>query len=374
MSSELLSFYRDVALAAQIAAVLFALQFSLIIFNQWRKQRTRSWKDIRLGWSIFLLFAAIHLIFFIISDFYVTDFAAPPAVKGTIERLFWLRLGYISLQIGLLVLTLAVNRIVTHRAFHFFTALSTAALALSIVLPHEILRFVALAIIGPAVVIELLLFTYFAVKTVKGRMRRSVGIFFISFIAVIVGYAFTADYATAILGPISFTIGALEIAAGCIVMGTVLPNITDFDEFNWWTAVRELYILSKDGVGLLSVDFSERRASTLDTESLLTTSGISGIRAVLKKIIGTEEEVQIVDQGTIKMLFAYSKQVLGVLVVTKPLETLIEKLTSFVTRFEVLYAGVLKDFDGNITVFAPAQRLALAEFTRTPETARTRVV
>jgi hypothetical protein len=212
------------------------------------------------------------------------------------------------------------------------------------------------------------------VKTVKGRIRRSVGIFFVSFIAIIVGYGFTADYATSILGPLSFTIGAIEIAAGCIVMGTVLPNITDFDEFNWWAKVRELHILTRDGVGLLSVNLFEERTSTMDTASLLMSGGITGIRTVLKRIIGTEEELQIVDQGTMKMLFAYSKHVVGVLLVTKPLETLIEKLTNFVDRFEVLFAGVLEEFDGKITVFAPAQRLALAEFTRSQETARTKVV
>ena len=205
-------------------------------------------------------------------------------------------------------------------------------------------------------------------------MRVSVGIFFISFIGVIVGYGFTADFAIAALGLLSYTIGALVIAAGCIVMGMTLPNITDFDEFNWWTQVRELYILTRDGVGLLSINFAERRTSTLDTESLLTSSGITGIREILKKITRTEEELQIVDQGTIKMLFAYSKHTLGVLVVTKPLETLIQKLTSFVTRFEVLFAGRLENFDGNISVFAPAQRLALAEFTREKEAALTRIV
>ena len=367
MSAEL---FRDIALSAQIAAMLFALQFSLIIFNKWRKQRTRSWKDIRLGWGSFLMLAALHLVFFTIADFYSVGniFGALPATP--IERVVWLRLGYLSLQIGLLVLTLAVNRLLEHRVFHFFTVLGLAAIVLSLVLTHELLRIVAFAVIAPAVILELLAFTYFAVKTVKGRMRRSVGVFFLSFIAVIGGYAFTSDFAIIALGPVSYTIGALVIAAGCIIMGTTLPNITDFDEFNWWTAVRELYMLTRDGVGLLSIDFSEGRASTLDPESLLTSSGITGIRTVLKKIIGTEEELQIVDQGAIKMLFAYSKHTLGVLVVTKPLETLIEKLTSFVTRFEVLYAGVLKDFDGNISVFAPAQRLALAEFTRTQEGAR----
>ncbi len=366
--------FRDIALSAQIAAVLFALQFSLIIFNEWRKQRTRSWKDIRLGWGSFLMLAAIHLVFFTIADFYSLGniFGAPPATL--IERVLWLRLGYITLQTGLLVLTIAVNRILAHRAFHFFSVLSLVSIVLSIVLPHDILRIVALAIIAPAVIVELLAFTYFTVKTVKGRMRRSVGVFFISFIAVIVGYGFTSDFAITALGPVSYTIGAMVIAAGCIIMGTTLPNITDFDEFNWWTSVRELYVLTRAGVGLLSVNFSEEHTSTMDTDSLLTSGGITGIREVLKKIMGTEEELQIVDQGTMKMLFAYSKHVLGVLVVTKPLETLIEKLSSFVRRFEVLFAGVLEEFDGNISVFAPAQRLALAEFTRTQEFTREKIV
>jgi hypothetical protein len=367
--------YRDIALSAQIAAALFAIQFSLIIFNEWRRQRVRSWKDIRLGWGTFLLMAGIHLLFFTIADFYTPGYVFQTLPPTSVEREFWLKLGYFTLQIGLLVLTLAVNRILPHRAFYLISIVSLASVILSIVLPHDILRVVAFAVTAPAVIIELLAFTYFAIRTVKGRMRRAIGMFFISFIFLIIGYMLESDYLVVdLIGPVSYTAGALIIAAGCIVMGTTLPNITDFDEFNWWSAVRELYILTRDGVSLLSIDLSEGRASTLDTESLLASSGITGIRTVLKKIIGTEEELQIVDQGTMKMLFAYSKHVLGVLVVTKPLETLIEKLTSFITRFEVLYAEILRDFDGNISVFAPAQRLALAEFTRTQEAARTKVI
>ncbi|MFX1474506.1 MAG: hypothetical protein ACFFCO_03370 [Promethearchaeota archaeon] len=374
ISSELLGLYRDIALSAQIAAILFAMQFSLIIFNEWRNQRTRSWNDTRVGWGTFLMLAAIHLIFFTIADFYSAGniFDALPATP--IERIFWLRLGYITLQVGLLVLSLAVNRILSNRAFHFFSVLSIAAIVLSLVLPHDILRIVALLVIAPAIIVELLAFTYFAVKTIKGRMRSAVGVFFLSFIAVIGGYGFTADFAIQALGQVSYTIGAIVIAAGCIIMGTTLPNITDFDEFNWWTAVRELYIVTRGGVGLLSVNLSEERASTMDTDSLLTSGGITGIREVLKRIIGTEEELQIVDHGTMKILFAYSKHVVGVLLVTKPLETLFEKLTSFVERFEVLFAGLLEDFDGKVSVFAPAHRLALAEFTRTQEVARRKVV
>ncbi len=375
MSLALIDVYRDIALAAQIAAVLFALQFSLIIFSQWRNQRVRHWKDIRLGWGTFLLMAAIHLIFFTIADFYTAGHVFQPIPPTSMEREFWLKLGYFTLQIGLLILTLAVNRILANRVFYLISIVSLASVILSIVLSHDMLRIIAFAVTAPAVVIELLAFTYFTIRTVKGRMRRSVGMFFISFVFLIVGYMFESDYFVVdLIGPVSYTVGALVIAAGCIIMGTTLPEITDFDEFNWWLAVRELFMLTRDGVSLMSIDFSEGRASTLDTESLLTSSGITGIRTVLKKIIGTEEEVQIVDQGTIKMLFAYSKHTLGVLVVTKPLETLIEKLTSFVTRFEVLFAGVLEDFDGNISVFAPAQRLALAEFSRTQETARTKIV
>ena len=72
----------------------------------------------------------------------------------------------------------------------------------------------------------------------------------------------------------------------------------------------------------------------------------------------------MVDQGDLKLLFAYGSRVLGALVCGKVLETLMLKLERFVESFEVLFSGVLERWDGDVSVFEPAYRMALAEFTK----------
>jgi hypothetical protein len=346
---------RDVALSAEVAAILLALQFAVVIFNEWRQLRTRRWSDLRMGWGSFLALAALHLVFFVVADFYT--FTTP-------DREFWIRLGYIALQAGLTVLSFTIERILPYRTFHVFSGICAAGVAFSVFLPHWVLQLIALGVLTPVVLIELLLFAYYTLKTVRGVVRIAVGSFLVAFLLVILGYGLTSDAAKSAWGEPSYAIGAIVLAAGCVGMGVALLNIPSFDEMNWGPAVRELYVLTRDGVSLLSLDFSKRQVSTMETDALLASSGIAGVRGVMKEIMGTEEEIRVVDQGTLKMLFAYGPHVIGVLVSTKPLETLVVKLATFVHNFELLFAGALDNFDGNVMVFKPAQRMALAEFTQ----------
>jgi len=346
---------RDVALSAEIAAILLALEFALVIFNEWRKLRTRRLTDLRVGWGGFLTLAAVHLVFFVIADFYSFT---------TADREFWIRLGYVALQIGLTVLSFTIERILPYRTFHVFSGVCAVGAAVSIVLPLQILQLIALGVLTPVVLTVLLLFTYYTLKTVRGVVRVAVGSFLFAFLLVILGYGLTSDAAMRLWQQTSYTVGAIVIAAGLVGMGVALLNIPSFDEMNWGTAVRELYMLTRDGIGLLSLDLSKRQVSTTETDALLASSGIAGVRGVLKEIMGTEEEIRVVDQGTLKMLFAYGPHVIGVLVATKPLETLVVKLANFVRNFELLFAGALDNFDGNVMVFKPAQRMALTEFTQ----------
>lgn len=342
-------------MSAEVAAILLALQFALVIFNEWRQTRTRRWSDLRMGWGSFLALAALHLFFFVVADFYTLT----PA-----DREFWIRLGYIALQAGLTVLSFTIERILPYRTLHVFSGVCAAGATVSVFLPHWVLQLIALGVLTPVVLIELLLFAYYTLKTVRGVVRIAVGSFLVAFLLVILGYGLTSDAAMSTWHEPSYTVGAIVLAAGCVGMGVALLNIPSFDEMNWGPAVRELYVLTRDGVGMLSLDFSKRQVSTMETDALLASSGIAGVRGVMKEIMGTEEEIRVVDQGTLKMLFAYGPHVIGVLVATKPLETLVVKLATFVHNFELLFAGALDNFDGNVMVFKPAQRMALAEFTQ----------
>jgi hypothetical protein len=346
---------RDLALSAEVAAILLALQFALVLFNEWRKLRTRRLMDLRVGWGTFLALAALHLGFFVVADFYTLTVP---------DRVFWIRLGYIALQAGLTMLSFTIERILPYRTFHVFSIICGVGATASVFLPHAILQVIALGILTPVVLVELLLFAYTTLKTVRGPVRIAVGSFLVAFLLVILGYGLTSDAAMTSWGDASYTAGAVVLAAGCISMGVALLNIPSFDEMNWGPAVRELYVLTRDGVGLLSLDFSQRHVSTTEADALLASSGIAGVRGVLKEIMGTEEEIRVVDQGTLKMLFAYGPHVIGVLVATKALETLVVKLAAFVRNFELLFAGALDNFDGNVMVFRPAQRMALSEFTQ----------
>ncbi len=344
------SIYRDIALAIYGATYLFGIQFIIHFISDWKKSKIANIKDIRIGWAGFIAFAVMHLFFFMMGDFYSSEAG----------REFWLKLGYFALLSGLSIFAY-IFEAAYKKTKYIFTIVFLTGPILSILLPHSILRVLALALYTPFLVVELILYLKFMLRYSYGKTRRSIMMLIFSFAIVLIGYAFIADYAIEYFGIGSYAFGTLLLGAGVIGMGQALLNIPSFDELNWDKMVKELYIMTRDGRPLLKIDF-DNIDEGINEETILATGGFTGIREMLKEIVHTDEEIRVVDQGNTKLLFAYSEQFVGVLVARKALETLYEKLDDTISRFEIIYGDMIKTWDGNISRIGPARKIVLASF------------
>ncbi len=344
------SIYRDIALSIYVAAFLFGIQFIIHFISDWKNSKIATIRDIRIGWAGFIALAVLHLFFFMIGDFYATP----------IDREFWLKLGYVALLAGLFVFSY-IFEASYKKSRHIFSIIFMIGTILSIILPHELLRKLAIGLFTPFLIVELYLYIKFMMRYAYGKVRKNILLFISSFIMILIGYAFMTDYAIDYLGLPSYTFGTILLAGGIIGMGQALMNIPSFDELNWEKMAKELYVMTRDGRPLLKIDF-EKPQEEMSDETILATGGFTGIREILKEIVHTDEEIRVVDQGNIKLLFAHSPHLVGVLVTQKALETLYEKLDDTISRFELIYGDMMENWDGNLSRMGPAKKIALANF------------
>ena len=344
------SVYRDISLAVYGAVYLFGIQFIIRFLSDWRHSKILNWRDIRIAWASFIAMAIIHLFFFMIGDFYATS---------ELEREFFIKIGYNFLLLGLTIFAI-VFEASYKKSHHIFSILFFIGFIATFLVSHTLLKVLAVAVFSPILIVELIIFSKFMLKYAFGKIKISIITLLLSFILVLIGYAFMADFAIESLGLISYTVGSIVIAAGIIGMGHALTNIPSFDELNWKDMITTLYIMTKTGLPIVKLNFQNVSENIQDSD-ILAAGGFTGIRELLKEI-SSKGEVRVVDQGDVKLIFANSEHFISILVTKKALGILYEKLDDLTKRFEMIYGDMITKWDGNMSVFGPARKIAAITF------------
>ncbi|MHA1651111.1 MAG: MFS transporter [Candidatus Helarchaeota archaeon] len=127
------------------------------------------------------------------------------------------------------------------------------------------------------------------------------------------------------------------------------------EEINWRDEIIHLYVISSGGVIMSDYSFAE----TTITDSDLLAGGISGVTTLLKEIVGSDEQLKIIDHEDKKLLFEYDtdQQFLVALLVNKDLNILRTKLKKLTNQIHSVFWETIKKWDGNLDVLAPIKTL-----------------
>lgn len=203
------------------------------------------------------------------------------------------------------------------------------------------------------------------------RLTRMLLIFIISFILMFTGNMLRADFVLnlfsesfiSIFGDVNDILYIRLLAGDAIVIASIFIMQFSFQEFpsimelNWSNYLFELHIASYNGIELFNKRFYEERGLKSGTHPDLMAAAFSGIQDIIKEITGSEENVDLIDQGNFKMIFEKTKHVIVILIVSEYLEIYRYKLKKLIPKVEEKYGKYIAKWTGDMSMFQDADEL-----------------
>jgi len=340
---------RDIALSFIVVAVVFSVEFALYFFREWHHSKNRTFNDLRFAWSIFLISMALNMSFFIMSDFY----------SSGEERLMWIKFGYVALFMGLTVFSNIQERALPWNTHGFFTILGISGIIGSLIIPHDILKYIAPFFYTPLFISLFAVFSAFILKRSSGVLRFYSFLLILGFAISITGYGLTIDIAVESIGVISYTIGAIFMVIGVVIMSFSVMNIPSFGELDWNKKIRNIILLSPDGHVLIHLTNRNAVVKTDDkSEKSFSGDALKGIINLIQEVTMDKDTVDVIDHGDVKINLLTGSSFELIVITTEMLQVVRKKMEEFTTKFENLYKDVLNEYSmDNLSMFKPAEAM-----------------
>jgi len=110
--------------------------------------------------------------------------------------------------------------------------------------------------------------------------------------------------------------------------------------------------------GIMMSDYSFTKTSGIDSPDLLA-GGISGITAILKEMVGSDQQLKSIDHADKKLLFefAYDNQFLVALLTNKDLNILRTKLKKLIAQIQAVFWETILRWNGDLDILAPMKTI-----------------
>jgi len=320
---DTLTLTRDLVLVLDAGVIFYSLLFVSTLVGQWLKSPLRKLNDARLAWAIFMGGMAFNTFSFIMSDFYFT---------GALESLLWVKTGYIAMMIALIGFFIAMEQILPFRTRNMFTISGIIVTSVTVFAPREWLTALALTASLIAFGMLILFFVYYLRATV-GEVRSSLRMITIGIIIGFVGYLLRSDFIYSSLGEAAYTLGALLLFLGLLILGIAVFGSPALDELDWTEQMLELYVIHDSGMLM----FHHKFVPTVNMDEHLTAAGISGIQSLLEEITQTTTGLNNLSIGELNILFAQGEKFTTVLIARRAYRVLLAKVQDFSSKFQLVF-------------------------------------
>lgn len=351
--------FREPLLILEALLVVIMTEIGIIYLRKVMSGKRASSNNMLVAWTQFLFCYAAVFALYIIADFYVSldwrtrvlNVSYMVAVLGAAlfayrtEREIGMKHHYFSILILALTGGIVLNSI--------FSFLSTSVYFTFIVW----LLFIALVILYIRKFTEL----------IPDKWRLNVYALIIGIIMVILGFGGTSDFMISLFQGFAIRfVGDGLIIAGMVFISILFIGVPSLAEFEWWTKIKYLNIMSQSGLSIAHFNFNQDKdAQSID--DLLMAGGLTSLSQVISSMVESEKKLDSVDHGELKLLFQYGKYLISVLVVSAPLVILRSKLRKVTETLEMLYQEELARWDGDLTRFPLLEQIVNVHFTSKAE-------
>lgn len=304
-----------------------------------------------------LLFLAVSRVFFIINDFYVY-----PVVYNFDDTIFKFIGGMIQAA-GLTLMVFVFEKMFVKKSHFFLTGISIAILIINflnliLMLPPNILSFINYSV----ALIIVLIFPYFffvLIRRTHGEIKKYMSLLLIGLVLYVLGITGGTKIAMDIIGLQVRLIADILKIFGLTTIIIGFYNLPTFGEFDWKEKLREMYIISSDGILIYHYTFS---SSNISTDHDLIAGGVYGIKEMLSEMTASKQKLHIIDHEDVKIFFEYGEFVISALICEEERRTVSFKLREFTREFESFFKTALKSWNGNLDLFQPSKALIEKHF------------
>ncbi|MFX0137150.1 MAG: hypothetical protein ACFFDN_26155, partial [Candidatus Hodarchaeota archaeon] len=307
------------------------------------------------GCAVLCLFLGIMFFLWGYYHFFIYEFG--------IEDFIIYKITILSGEFGFVGLLFFSEKLI-QRTKYAFTVIFLGSNFYAIIFLNTIstLRVYSYIFLGSIGVVATLILIYFIIAKTAGELRHQMSLIFIFMLGFFFFYLFN-NPSIAILLKVSKEVLALITYTGSIIMfiisGVILLGIESFSEYDWRENMKEFYIFTLDGINILHYSFDIK---VFSQDKTLITTGLTGVRDILKDMVESEHQLEVIDHGDIKILLEYSTNFMLALVVSLDLKIYRVKLKEFEAEFGSLFREVFLHWSGDTRFFLPAIKIVENKF------------
>lgn len=332
--------------------IFLCLELGLSYIMKYKNAPKNSKNIQELSYASLFLAYSLQWFWFIFSDYY-----APNAQSRTI----FLTLGYLSLMAGgfLFIFTMEKNKIFLKK--YLFSVLYLAvivAFLLIIVININLAQFFSFFPFP----VFVLFFTFYLIDLAKnysntGEVAKTFIQFSIGFILLGLGFTLTTDYMTLRFGLEIKLIGDLLQIIAISFIYIFFSKLPPLIEFDWYNKIESVFLLEKSGLCLFAknlIDEADEDEENVDKNVL--TGIASGLNTFLETLTDNQG-ITVIKKENKKVIIYPSELFTGVIISQQDLISIEKLLIRFVERVESIYKSMIGEWDGNLEVFDPINRI-----------------
>jgi hypothetical protein len=207
-----------------------------------------------------------------------------------------------------------------------------------------------------------LFFTFYLIDLAKnysntGDVAKTFIQFSIGFILLGLGFTLTTDYMTLRFGLEIKLIGDLLQIIAISFIYIFFSKLPPLIEFDWYNKIERVFLLEKSGLCLFAkniIDEADEDEENVDKNIL--TGIVSGLNTFLETLTDNQG-ITVIKKENKKVIIYPSELFTGVIISQQDLISIEKLLIRFVERVESIYKSMIGEWDGNLEVFDPINRI-----------------
>ena len=348
----LIGFYAEWLLIIEGLIVLLSLEISLVFLNKVikNKNKIRTLQEIAYVWLFLGL--SFMWVFFIISDFYT---------ESASSRMVFLVFGYLTLAICALMFIyiiekykIFIKKFLFSLIFFFYTIFFIVLSIVQINLSQLFSSLFWVIFIIFFIFYSRELNSIFKNNPLLGGYKKNLIKLVSGIILLIIGFSLTTDFSINSIGLGMRIIGDMLHLFALVFLYLFFSSIPSFSEYDWQEKIESIYIMHKSGLLIYKKSFLSEDNHSYDSA---TSGAITSIKMMLESISNKETTSFIEKKGKI-ITIQPGKYIYGTLISQEKLNSLQILLNNFISKIEQTYSDILKNWEGDLKVLRPIDKIA----------------
>lgn len=357
------NFLREFSIGINYIELITLIEFFFVFVLNYKKSEKTSREKFTVTTSIVFLLLAICRVFYMIFDYYISEY-----VFVLIAWIFLLA-GVFLLLVGVFKGVLGnILKHLPHKSLYIISFIAVAVtglifrLIIGIVWSQSIWVITLVFTIGILLIIPPLYQFNKWLKKAGGYIKKYTQFVIITIPLVILGLTIGSTW---MILPVETgwyvkIIGHVMVLSGFVLFAMALMSVPSFAEFGWEEKIQHLYIITTGGLCIYQYLFTELKELEADAE--LFGGGLTGVIMIVQEMTQSEKKLKIIRQEKRNLLLDYGRYITAVIIAEEDLKIIHEKLEQFTKKFEEKFENVLKSWDGNLEAFSETKNIILEIF------------